>query len=485
MTKPAASLASLLPQLWHRPLPPPPLLPRALYSSSPLLTTHRRTPRHRLRVSPTTHLDAAAAARATRAADPVEALTATSYPAYDRLLPCRSKDDPPRIEHLVAREDEVAGDFISRSLNLPPMYVADLIKFGAVYYALVAPQPPPYAAPEHVRIFREVTEPSLLRRRASIKGKTVREAQKTFRVTDPSQRLEAGTYLRVHVHPKRFPRCYEIDWKSRVVATTDDFVVLNKPAATSVGGATDNIEESCVVFTSRALGLASPLMTTHQIDNCSEGCVVLSKTKEFCSVFHGLIREKQVKKVYLALTTEPVSPGIITHYMRPLNRAPRLVSEDHIERWHLCQMEILDCKKVPWPKPLITKVHKVDNCGWPKQEAAYECKINLMTGKTHQIRAQLAAIGAPIVGDSAYMTGAIAAMADPSINPYGRASLNYSSEEEKAAAVEAWVACHGKEPKSVIGLQASEISWDHEGEHHYYKAGAPWWRQDAVESDLV
>uniref|UniRef100_A0A453ATH4 Uncharacterized protein n=1 Tax=Aegilops tauschii subsp. strangulata TaxID=200361 RepID=A0A453ATH4_AEGTS len=44
------------------------------------------------------------------------------YPAYDRLPPCPSKDDPPRMEHLVAREDEVAGDFISRSLNLPPIY---------------------------------------------------------------------------------------------------------------------------------------------------------------------------------------------------------------------------------------------------------------------------------------------------------------------------------------------------------------------------
>uniref|UniRef100_A0A453ATC1 Uncharacterized protein n=1 Tax=Aegilops tauschii subsp. strangulata TaxID=200361 RepID=A0A453ATC1_AEGTS len=98
--------------------PPPP--PRPLLSSSPLLTTHR-IPRRRRRFSPTTHLDAAATARATRAADPVEALTATSYPAYDRLLPCPSKDDPPRIEHLVAREDEVAGDFISRSLNLPPL----------------------------------------------------------------------------------------------------------------------------------------------------------------------------------------------------------------------------------------------------------------------------------------------------------------------------------------------------------------------------
>lgn len=102
-----------------------------------------------------------------------------------------------------------------------------------------------------------------------------------------------------------------------------------------------------------------------------------------------------------------------------------------------------------------------------------------------QIRAQLAAIGTPIVGDSAYMTAAMAAIVNPSINPFGRWGQNYDSEDEKAAAVEAWISCHGKEPKSVIGLQASEISWDYEGEHHSYKAGVPWWRQDAVESDLI
>jgi hypothetical protein len=102
-----------------------------------------------------------------------------------------------------------------------------------------------------------------------------------------------------------------------------------------------------------------------------------------------------------------------------------------------------------------------------------------------QIRAQLAAMGTPIIGDSAYMTAAMAAMANPSINPFGRERLSCGSEEEKEAAVEAWIASHGKEPKSVIGLQASEISWDYEGEHHYYKAGVPWWRQDSVESDLV
>lgn len=38
-----------------------------------------------------------------------------------------------------------------------------------------------------------------------------------------------------------------------------------------VGGTSNNIEESCANFATRALGLTSPLLTTHQIDNCTEG----------------------------------------------------------------------------------------------------------------------------------------------------------------------------------------------------------------------
>ena len=85
-------------------------------------------------------------------------------------------------------------------------FVADLIHFGAVYYALVCPQPPPSATPEQVEAFKEATAPSVLKKRVSIKGKTVREAQKTFRITHVDEFVEPGTYLRVHVHPIRFPR---------------------------------------------------------------------------------------------------------------------------------------------------------------------------------------------------------------------------------------------------------------------------------------
>ncbi|KAI4298659.1 hypothetical protein L6164_032192 [Bauhinia variegata] len=390
--------------------------------------------------------------------------SSNGYPKYDRLLPCPSQNRAARVEHLVVSKGGPVLEYICQALDLPPLFVADLIQFGAVYYALVCPQPPPTATPEQIRIFKEVTEPSVLKKRASIKGKTVREAQKTFRITHADQFVEAGTYLRVHVHPKRFPRCYEIDWISRIIAVAQSYVVLDKPAGTSVGGTTDNIEESCATFATRALGLTTPLMTTHQIDNCTEGCVILARTKEYCSVFHGKIREKKVKKLYVALAAAPVPTGIITHYMRPINMAPRLVTEDFLKGWHLCQLEVMECRKVTWPSAVILDKYCIDDSGWPSQDYAYECKINLLTGKTHQIRAQLAAYKAPLIGDSMYMPAAIAEMANPGLNPFGKYRKDFNCEAEKETATLNWVALHGKEPSVAIGLQACQISWD-DGEH--------------------
>ncbi|KAH9311221.1 hypothetical protein KI387_026256 [Taxus chinensis] len=354
----------------------------------------------------------------------------------------------------------------------------DLIHFGAVHCALVCPKPPPTASAEQVQLFKEVTAPTVLKKRSSLKGKTVREAQKTFRIISPSEYIEAGSYLRVHVHPKRFPRCYEVDWSSRVIAETESYVVLEKPAGTSVGGTTDNIEETCATFTTRAMGLSSPLKTTHQLDNCTEGCVVLSKTVEFCSEFHSKLREKQVKKLYLALTAAPVPPGKISHYMRPVNFAPRILSREPFQGWHLCQLEVLECKEVPWPDSTIEDIYGILDCGWSPKDVAYECKIKLLTGRTHQIRAQLAACGAPIIGDSIYMPAAIKMMMAPYLYPFAEGETNNEVRDDEAmnATIDQWILQHGKEPDLAIGLQACEISWN-DGECTY-QAGPPWWRSD-------
>lgn len=95
-----------------------------------------------------------------------------------------------------------------------------------------------------------------------------------------------------------------------------------------------------------------------------------------------------------------------------------------------------------------------------------------------QIRAQLAACGAPLVGDSMYMPAAIAEMNNPGLNPFGKYKKHYTSETDEATAVMEWISRHGKEPKVAIGLQACQISWD-DGEL-MYKAGSPWWRHEIV-----
>ncbi|ONK61076.1 uncharacterized protein A4U43_C08F26010 [Asparagus officinalis] len=485
MPRPSSSLASLLlsnsllPSLCRASSAQKSLKAASFIPSSALSTnSHVKTRRFNkdlCRVSKTKEIKASTPLSSKLKEVEVPKDSSSGYPEYDRLLPSTLQHSPYRVEHLVVSEGGIVLDYICKALRLPPLYVADLVRFGAVHYALVCPKPPPSASPEEVQIYREFTQPAVLRKRPSIKGKTLREAQKTFRITDVNEFVETGTYLRVHVHPKRFPRCYEVDWKSRIIAVTDLYVVLDKPAAISVGGTTDNIEECCATFASRALGPETPLWTTHQIDNCTEGCVVFARNKDFCPAFHGMIRDKEVKKLYLALAAAPVPVGIISHYMRPVNRAPRIVSEDPIDSWHLCQLEVLECKEVPWPNANTDKNYNIDDCGWPLKTSAYECRINLITGKTHQIRAQFAAIGAPIVGDSIYTPAAMAQIENPHINPVGASKREYTSEEDKEKAIEEWVSCHGKEPNTAIGLQASQISWD--GGKVCYEAGTPWWRQ--------
>lgn len=57
----------------------------------------------------------------------------------------------------------------------------------------------------------------------------------------------------------------------------------------------------------------------------------------------------------------------------------------HMEKWLLCKLEILDCKEVPWPDASIREKYQVEDCKWPAKDVAYECTINLLTGRTHQV----------------------------------------------------------------------------------------------------
>ena len=102
--------------------------------------------------------------------------------------------------------------------------------------------------------------------------------------------------------------------------------------------------------------------------------------------------------------------------MEPSPRAPKNVSPIFTEGWAFCELEILEQKK-----------HSIEH-SW--------VKINLLTGRTHQIRSQLSNLQAPILGDVlygsklAYQPEAIALRACELDFNWGSQRLKFNLSEE-------------------------------------------------------
>lgn len=198
------------------------------------------------------------------------------------------------------------------------------------------------------------------------------------RCLKPKEIVKAKDTVRVHMNPRR----YEVKEKKltqRILFENDNFAVVNKPTGLPMHATLDNVHENLIA------GLGHKYLLTHRLDVPTSGLVVLSKSKQYQGVFNGLLTRRELLKKYQALVEKPVKVGMLEHYMRESKWAPKELSEthpDHSEdKWVKCLLEVEACTPV---------------------EDKYLLEIKLHTGRTHQIRAQLGFIGAPIWGDEMY-----------------------------------------------------------------------------------
>ena len=120
----------------------------------------------------------------------------------------------------------------------------------------------------------------------------------------------------------------------------------------------------------------------HRIDRPVSGLVLFARTSKALSRLQAAMREKQIHKTYYALVEGnlPSQEGTLEHYLVHDDFRARVATEKAKDAKLAC---------------LYFKVVQ-------KKEMHTLVKIVLETGRYHQIRAQFAAIGCPIIGDRKY-----------------------------------------------------------------------------------
>ncbi len=183
---------------------------------------------------------------------------------------------------------------------------------------------------------------------------------------------------------------YIMHWSPTILYEDNHYVAISKPAALLVQPEAE--EENAVIPLMQAFigkrdrkpGKAF-IGVVHRLDKSVSGVLILAKTSKGQERFNELLKNKQVKKYYLAITERCTvqGSGSLEHFMSRQADAYRMNVSGH-RRSSSDQEAILKYE-------VLSVID--DYQLWA---------IELVTGRRHQIRAQLAHIGAPIVGDKKY-----------------------------------------------------------------------------------
>lgn len=171
-----------------------------------------------------------------------------------------------------------------------------------------------------------------------------------------------------------------------VVYEDDDVLLVNKRAGVSVepdekGGV--SLVELAAAHVKRTVPDAPPPIACHRLDNQTCGLTLLAKNERAASILQDAFRNRTMDKRYICLVRGQMKPPCATcrAYLLKDADAARVTILDH---------------DVPGARPIVTAYETLE------AGPVSRLRVHLITGRTHQIRAHMAALGHPLLGDDVY-----------------------------------------------------------------------------------
>ena len=213
----------------------------------------------------------------------------------------------------------------------------------------------------------------------------------------PGDRIEAGQEIRIppeeaepakvqRARPKRDPLSSEEEEfvRSFVIHRDADSFVLNKPPGLATQGGTKTHNHLDRLLDGLADEQGNRPKLVHRLDKDTSGALLVARTARAAGFFSKSFSGRTARKVYWALVigVPSASEGLID---APLAKQPGSGGEKvHVDEEH--------------GQPAKTRWRVIDRAG----NRASWVELQPLTGRTHQLRAHMAAIGHPVVGDGKY-----------------------------------------------------------------------------------